>query len=50
MGIEQHCTKETLQPGKTLATLLPILTGPRIEMQTSRSDGGVFNTNADRSF
>ena len=43
MGIEQHCTKETSQRGETLATLRPILTGPRIEEQTSRSDGGVFN-------
>ena len=42
MGIEQHCTKETLQRGETLATLRPILTGPRIETQTSRPDAGVF--------
>ena len=43
MGIEQHCTNETSQRGETLATLRPILTGPRVETQTSRSDGGAFN-------
>ena len=43
MGIEQHCTKEISQRGETLATLRPILTGPRIETQNSRCDGGVFN-------
>ena len=36
MGIEQHCTKETSQRGGTLATLRPILTGPRIETQTKK--------------
>ena len=42
MGIEQHSIKETSQRGETLATLRPILIGPRIKTQTSLSDGGVF--------
>ena len=39
--IKIKATKETSQRGETFATLRPILIGPRIETQTSRSDGGV---------